>query len=80
MNFFCYTGHGSKVSVSLLKSTEGGGCVGSGDQAYMCPPPPQVIGKIKKILPWLVIGKNKKNLEILPLKEVKFEIFARVVG
>ena len=28
----------------------------------------------------LVIGKNKKNLDILPLKRVKFEIFARVIG
>ena len=28
----------------------------------------------------LVIGKNKKNLEIFPLKRAKFEIFARVIG
>ena len=28
----------------------------------------------------LVIGKNKKNFEILPLKRVKFEIFAWVIG
>ena len=28
----------------------------------------------------LVIGKNKKNLDILPLKRVKFEIFAPVIG
>ena len=27
----------------------------------------------------LVIGKNKKNLNILPLKRVKFEIFAQVI-
>ena len=27
----------------------------------------------------LVIGKNKKSLDILPLKRVKFEIFAWVI-
>ena len=36
---------------------------------------PRVIGKMVTILPWAV-GKNKKNLDILPLTRVKFEIFA----
>ena len=27
----------------------------------------------------LVIVKNKKSLDILPLKRVKFEIFARII-
>ena len=39
---------------------------------------PRVIDKIKRNLA-LVIGKNKKNLDILPLKKVKFEIFAGVI-
>ena len=36
-----------------------------------------VIGKINNILPY--IDKNNKNLDILPLKRVKFEIFALVI-
>ena len=48
----------------------GGGGIPNGDQ---------VIGKIKKENFALVIGKNKKNFEILPLKRVKFEIFAQVI-
>ena len=43
---------------------------------YMCLP--WVIGKIKNIV--LVIGKNKKKIGHFPLKRVKFEIFARVIG
>ena len=33
------------------------------------------IGKIKNILDW-VMGKNKKNVDILLLKRAKFEIVA----
>ena len=43
---------------------------------YTCVP--CVIGKIKKIA--LVIGKNKTNLDNLPLKRVKFEISAWVIA
>ena len=41
-------------------------------------PAPQVIGKSRKFA--LVKGKNKKNFDILPLKRVKCEIFARVIA
>ena len=41
--------------------------------------PPQVIGKNQENFA-LVIGKNKKNLEILHLERVKFEKFARVIA
>ena len=44
---------------------------------YTCAP--QVLGKIKKILPWLQV-QNKKSLDILPLKRVKIEIFSRVIS
>ena len=44
---------------------------------YTCAP--RVAIQIKKILPWLYIGKNNKNLDILRLKRIKFEIFARVI-
>ena len=43
----------------------GGGAALSGDQVCMYPPANR---------------KNKKNLDHLPLKTVKFEIFARVIG
>ena len=59
-----------------MVSGEGGG--GNSQWRIGIHVPPRVIGKIKKIA--LVIGKNKKNLDILPLKRVKFEIFARVVA
>ena len=59
--------------------TRGGG--GRGElpmkTRYTCAP--RVIRKIKENFA-LVIGRNKKNFEILPLKRVKFEIFARVIG
>ena len=41
--------------------------------------PPWVIGKNQENFA-LVIGKNKKNLDALPLERVKFEIFARVIA
>ena len=48
-------------------------------QGILLVPPPQVITKIKKILPWLYV-KLKKNSNILPLKRAKFEIFAWVIA
>ena len=43
---------------------------------YMCPPG----SRLNQENFALVIGKNKKNFEILPLEKVKFEVFARVIG
>ena len=66
------------MGLFLLKCEVGGG---GGElpvrTRYTCAPP--VIGKIKKILS-LVIGKNRKNLDILPLNRVKFEISAWVIA
>ena len=57
-------------------ATRGGGATPKGDQVYVCP-----LGNRKNQENFaLVIGKNKKTFEILPLKRVKFEIFARVIG
>ena len=54
----------------------GGEATPSGDQVYMCPP-----GNRQNQESFaMVIGRNKKNLDIFPLKRVKFEIFARVIA
>ena len=45
-----------------------------GIHVYMCLPDRQNQDNLA-----LVIGKNKKSLDILPLKRVKFEIFAWVI-
>ena len=55
---------------SMSRLTERGTPIGA--QAYT-----PVIGKIKKTLPWLNV---KINFENLPLKRVKFEIFAQVIS
>ena len=54
----------------------GGWATLSGDQVYMCPPG----NRYNQENFALVIGKNKKNFKILPLKRVKFEIYAWVIG
>ena len=48
-----------------------------GDQVYMCPP-----GNRQNYENFaLVIGKNKKNLDLLPSKRAKFDFFfARVIA
>ena len=46
---------------------------------YTCASPPPDNRKNRENFA-LAICKNKKNLDILPLKRVKFEVFARVMA
>ena len=57
-----------------------GGCEGNFQlrSGIHVPPPPGNRENQENFA--LVIGKNKKKLDILPLKRVNFEIFVRVIA
>ena len=67
----------AEITRHLTANTRSGELTPNGDQVHMCRS--LVIGKHQENFT-LVRGKNKKNFDILSLKRVKLEIFARVIA